>query len=337
MWQKIIPLLALSLFLSTCFQSKPSTPQPPLTQPSLPPVSLGTNHNYAQIDTHALNAPANLRRDLDALAAYLVQPARNQRDKARAIFRWISANIAYDDDAYFRNEYTPHNTRDVLSSGKAVCDGYANLFKQLAERVGLETVMISGFTKGYSYHTRGRLGLVDHAWNAVKIDGQWQLLDSTWGAGYLDGRKKRFVREFEPHYFLPDPAAFIFDHYPDDPRWQLLKNPISKQQFAKLAYLRPAFFKSALELISHPQETLQTAGNLTITLRAPKDSYISALLVQGEQNLPRSLVKLERQGDLYRITPTFPQNGDYRLRIFTKRGIQARTFDWALDYKIRKD
>jgi len=333
MWKKIITLFLLSLSLTACLQSKKPAPQPPSV---LPQVSTNTDYNYAAIDTHALNAPASLRHDLPRLAAYLVKPARNDREKARAIFRWVTANIDYDADSYFRNDYTPHNTEDVLSSGKAVCDGYANLFKQLADQVGLETVMISGFTKGFSYLTRGRLGLVDHAWNAVKIDGQWQLLDSTWGAGYLNGRKKSFERRFKPHYFLTPPAVFIFDHFPDNPRWQLLTNQLSKKAFAQLTYLRSGFFKAGLELISHPQGDLQTRGNLTITLRAPKGSYISALLVQGEKNLPRSLVNLERQGELYSITPSFPKNGDYRLRIFAKRGIQAQTFDWALDYKISK-
>ncbi len=329
--QKIIALTLLSLCLTACLHSKPPAPSP-----ALPSVSYNDNDDYAAIDAHALNAPAHLRSDLSRLSAYLVKPARNQREKARAIFRWITANIDYDAEHYFRNDYTPHNIDAVLGSGKAVCDGYANLFKQLADKVGLESVMVSGFSKGYAYHTRGQLGLVDHAWNAVKIDGQWQLLDSTWGAGYLDGRKKRFVRQFEPHYFLPAAAAFIFDHFPDDPRWQLLAKPLSKQEFTQLAYVRPAFFKSNLELLSHRQESLQTSGDLTINIRAPQNSYISALLVQGETNLPRALVRLDRQGDLYSITPTFPNNGDYRLRIFTKRGLQADTFDWALDYKIRK-
>ncbi len=327
--KKIIALLMLSLFLSACIQ----TPKPPT---NVPPVSLETEERYAMIDAHALNAPPHLRQNLSRLAAYLVKPARDEREKARAIFRWIAANIDYDADSYFRNGHTPNNVGDVLSSGKAVCDGYANLFKQLADKVGLETVMISGETKGYAYHTRGRLGLVGHAWNAVKIEGQWQLLDSTWGAGYLDGRNKRFVREFEPHYFLPAPSAFIFDHFPDDKHWQLLSKPVSKQAFTELAYLRPAFFKSALELVSHPHEALKTRGHLELTIRAPKENYISAVLLQNGERLPRSLVSVDRKGELYTLKPNFPQNGEYRLRIFTKRGIKAQTFDWALDYKIRK-
>ncbi len=328
-------LLVFPLLLSACFNSAPPVVEP-APRPLLPPTTESSDYNYAAIDQYALQAPAQLRQEVTQLADYLVKPARTEREKARAIFRWITANIDYDAENYFNGGQTLNNTAAVLSSGKALCDGYANLFKQLAERAGLESLMISGTTKGYAYHTRGELGLVDHAWNAVKIEGQWQLLDATWGAGYLDGRKKRFIQEFEPHYFLPAPSAFIFDHFPDDPRWQLLPHPQSKQAFSELAYLRPAFFQAGLELVSHPQESLQTSGHLTLVIRAPQGSYISTLLVEGEQYLDRNLVNLERKGDLYYLTPNFPHAGDYTLRIFAKRGVTAKTFNWALDYKIRK-
>ncbi len=330
----LLSIALLSFSLSACFSGQPavSTPQP---QPTLSQIG-GGDYDYRAIDQHALNAPTDLRQRPAQLAQYLIKPARHQREKARAIFRWITANIDYDAYNYFRGGSSPNSTQDVLGSGKAVCDGYANLFKQLADHAGLETVMISGLTKGFSYLTRGRLGAVDHAWNAVKIDGQWQLLDSTWGAGHLNNKTKRFVQNFKPYYFLTPASSFIFDHFPDDKRWQLLPRPKSKSEFEQLAYLRPAFFQSGLQLVSHTQESLDTKGALSIVIRVPKDNYLSAKLIQGEKALPRSQVKLERKGELYYITPTFPHNGDYRLRIFTKRGLKAQYFNWALDYKIRK-
>ena len=269
----IVWLILFSIVLVACVNEEKPAPTPSPKSTLLQTES--TAYDYTAIDFHALRTPSELRQDLPRLAAYLVKPARNEREKARAIFRWITANITYDAKTYFRGDFTPHNTRDVLASGVAVCDGYANLFKQLADLSGLEAVMVSGITKGYAYHTRGRAGLVDHAWNAVKIDGQWQLLDSTWGAGHLDGNKKRFVRDFKEHYFLTPPEQFVFDHFPDDPRWQLLERPNSRQDFENMPYLRPAFFQSGLQLISHPREQVQTDKPLTVVIHAPKGSYIS--------------------------------------------------------------
>ena len=55
--------------------------------------------DYTAIDQHALHTPKSAERTIASLAAYLTRPARNDREKARAIFRWITANIAYDDVA----------------------------------------------------------------------------------------------------------------------------------------------------------------------------------------------------------------------------------------------
>lgn len=44
-----------------------------------------------------------------------------------------------------------------------------------------------------------------HAWNVVKIDGQWLHVDSTWASGY--GAGKEFVKSFQDKYFLVPPKG----------------------------------------------------------------------------------------------------------------------------------
>ena len=46
-------------------------------------------------DRHALQAPAEEEKTVAGLARYLVKPARNDRDKARLIFRWVTSRIDY--------------------------------------------------------------------------------------------------------------------------------------------------------------------------------------------------------------------------------------------------
>jgi len=92
--------------------------------------------------------------------------------------------------------------------------------------VGLESIVVTGLSRRMS----GRGG--DHAWNAVKIGGQWQLLDVTWGAGFVDD-DERFVRRYMPAFFATPPAFFILHHLPDDEQWQLLEKPVSKKEFDK--------------------------------------------------------------------------------------------------------
>ncbi len=161
-------------------------------------------------------------------------------------------------------------------------------------------------------------------------------MDTTWGAGYLDGDKKTFIPKLEDHYFLTPPEQFIFDHFPHDSDWQLLSRPLSKQAFDQLVYLRPDFFRAGLSLVSHKYARIETGSPLNVIIDAPENQYISARLIKDGKSLARSLVSLNRKdGKRYHIRVTFPSPGDYRLRIFTKHGVTVRVFDWALDYQVR--
>ena len=149
------------------------------------------NYSYEEIDRHALNAPASAEASVESLAAYLIEPAKNDREKARAIFRWITENIDYNVEVFFKGGTGATNSEDVLKSRKSVCYGYSDIFLSLAKEAGLEAVRISGYGKGYGYVPgKNFSGPANHAWNAVKINGSWYLMDSTWGAGYVSGDKK---------------------------------------------------------------------------------------------------------------------------------------------------
>ena len=96
--------------------------------------------------------------------------------------------------------------------------------------------------KGIGYSAGDQItGPSDHAWNAVKINGAWYLLDSTWGAGYTD-EQNNFVFDFDDEYFLMPPEQFIYTHFPEDAKWQLLSTPISNNEFADLPDVQRRFF-----------------------------------------------------------------------------------------------
>lgn len=293
----------------------------------------GTIAVYEQIDKHALNTPKAVEQSIASLANYLTKPAKNEREKVRAIYRWITHNIAYDDDSFFSGGFKILNQQDVLKTRRAVCDGYAGLFKRLGQAAGLEVEDISGYSKGYSYSVH-QTDSINHAWNAVKIDGQWQLLDATWGAGYLDAKRKRFVRRFQAHYFLTPPEQFIYDHFPKNSKWQLLPSPVSKSEYDQWVYLRPAFFHYGLAIGSHSQGMINTNNQLTVTLRAPADVGLSAKLFRDNRALDRMHTSIQKQAPQQTIHVTFPQPGEYILRVFAKRLEEPGNFRWALDYRI---
>ena len=105
--------------------------------------------------------------------------------------------------------------------------GYALLYKKMADAIGLECVFIEGNSKGSVFG-----GWESHAWNAVKINDKWELLDVTWAAGFTDENEK-FHQVFQPGFFLTLPRIFALNHFPEDEKWQLLNPPIGKNEFKK--------------------------------------------------------------------------------------------------------
>lgn len=64
------------------------------------------------------------------------------------------------------------NVTSVLLNQRSVCAGYARTYQYLLQRAGL-----------FCAYVEGRIPSVgeDHAWNLVRIDGQFAYVDPTWG------------------------------------------------------------------------------------------------------------------------------------------------------------
>ncbi|ROT40605.1 hypothetical protein SODALDRAFT_376385 [Sodiomyces alkalinus F11] len=159
------------------------------------------------------------------LAHVLCGPFASHTDKARAIFTWFHHNIAYDCAAFFGNSVRSRTPEETIWKGAAVCSGYADTYKAIAERAGLECVVVTGHGKGYGYTSlkkgeRPPPRKVDgHAWNAVRIDGgEWKLLDSCWGAGNVSHVTKQFTPVFKAGEFTKTNDIFGLSHYPKDER-----------------------------------------------------------------------------------------------------------------------
>jgi hypothetical protein len=289
---------------------------------------------FERIDRLALSVPEIAARNVPDLARHLTSNARNDREKARAIFRWLTANIEYDTVGFFRGDYGNLTPEGVLHSRKAVCSGYAQLFASLAEIAGLEVRKISGYSKGYGYSQGDSLPTQsNHAWNAVKIEGRWHLLDATWGAGYLNAQG-RFVRQLENHYFLTDPQQFIYDHLPEETPWQLLERSVSPQEYRELVHMRPAAFRSGMKAKSHRKGTFAAKGEALLTFSASTSALFLATLETGEGRELPGLTMVQRRDETIEVHTHFPGPGTYRLKLFTKDRSESGHYSWALEYGI---
>jgi transglutaminase-like putative cysteine protease len=294
---------------------------------------------YEEIDQHALHVPNESETSLERLAQYLSEPAKDEEDKARAIYRWIVANIEYDTDLFAKvidgAPQQPRTPEEVLRDRKAICSEYSALFKELALLSGIDCVVIKGYAKGYGYAVGSNFSAtIKHSWNAIRIEDEWYLVDSTFGAGNIDIGEGS-TSKIEDFYFLTPPEMFVWNHFPKDSSCQLLATPISKEEFENSPYLRPPFFKNELGIISHPEGVIRTEGGLTVELSVPSDVKIVAYLIdEGGQKLPKGWTSVKRQENLVQILTAIPGPGNYTLRIYSGRGRDIEQLDWTLDYEV---
>lgn len=293
-------------------------------------VSYLNRNEYDRIDTAAASLNYS-GTSVSELASLLSSYTNTELEKARIIYSWLAYHIDYDVPAFLGGEYGDVSPAGVLSSRKGVCSGYANLYVALAEKMGLEAAIVQGYAKGLGYIT-GSDRQINHAWNAVKIDGRWYLLDATWGAGGVSN--DRFVRRFNPHYFATEPEQLIYDHFPSNTNWQLLATPYSQQEFDLLPKVSPQFFQMGLQLVSHKVEKIEAGDRVEIVLQAPEEVIASARLKQGDTLLPPTYHFVQRQGQYLKISASFPHPGLYELEIFSKLRQDSGDYPHAITYQI---
>jgi transglutaminase/protease-like cytokinesis protein 3 len=224
---RALPLAALLILLGHSL---------PLTAPPAPKP-------YDAIDRHALKASPDVETSLAPLARYLVEPATNDKQKARAIYRWITDRIAYDTESFFAHQHPDEAPELTLKRRKALCGGYAMLFKSLCKEAGVKAVVVEGKVKGIGYSESDPSSTGLHGWNSVKLGDEWYLVDATWGAGSINDKSKKFEKRFQEFYFLTPPEALIFTHFPRKENCQLLDEPITEKDFDRQPKASARFFE----------------------------------------------------------------------------------------------
>jgi transglutaminase/protease-like cytokinesis protein 3 len=192
----------------------------PLSQKTTSSPESVLNKDYTAIDEYALSLKKKYT-DLDELAFDLTKNYSDDADKVRAIYRWITGNIAYDCKDARRgcltasklhyaykdpDDYRWQFARKVLRSKKGVCEGYSLLFYELCSSVGIVSCMAEGLAdsdvKWIRFCRKYHCYYPDHAWNKVFVNGNWYYIDATWSSGNCNGRLTKYVRNFNENYYL---------------------------------------------------------------------------------------------------------------------------------------
>ncbi|MBE9221359.1 transglutaminase [Cyanobacterium stanieri LEGE 03274] len=289
---------------------------------------------FSDIDNKAL-AIQYSGNSASELANMLSQYATTDVEKARIIYSWITHNIAYDVVALNTfmnyNIYPDVTVKSVLDNRQTICSGYANLYQQLAQNMGLKSVIVIGYAKGVDYAV-GNDNNVNHAWNGVQIDGKWYILDPTWGAGIINN--DRFEKGFNDFYFATAPQNFIYTHFPENNKWQLLNTPYTRNNFDNLPTVSHHFFSNNFELVTHKNKNIIADNVVNITLKAPQNIVAITSLQSNDQEIEGQHTFIQRQGELINIKASFPERKNYQLKIFGSTPNQENNYPFILGYDI---
>ena len=204
------------------------------------------------LKTHADTTPVDIKKRHSQLSSYLAEPCESDREKVIIFSYWIAKNIRYDLKEVKSNKRNKI-AREVLENRKAVCGGYSALFDQFCENENIPSFYVVGTAWGGILKKTFAKKSLGHGWNAVFVDGQWQLIDVTWCTDIV--KTSAFKKSREMEWIFMDPVKFSETHLPEDPRWQLRNDPNSAKEFWKKKELEKREYNidDSLAILSNKQ------------------------------------------------------------------------------------
>lgn len=239
------------------------------------------NNSFASLDKKSQAVPDSLNGYRE-IAAHLTRNLNSGTEKARALYIWLSHNIQYNlsqKNAEISYSSVDEIIDEALKTKTGVCQHYAELFHAMGQSVGLETYVITGYTRNKA----GEIADLGHAWNGIAIDSKHYLMDVTWAAGYEQNGK--YVHHFRDEYFMISPEIMIQSHMPFDPVLQFLNNPLNNKEFISKDFLKlekPGKF--AFNDTIQQEKKLSKLKQLDFTSRRIKANGVQNKLIQKQLN-----------------------------------------------------
>lgn len=136
-------------------------------------VSWSTSGNYMTLN-FIYNTDVETLKQMKQETRTLLQEAKSKINVSGlsdyqivcAVNDYLCDIVVYPDKEPYANE--SHTAWSAFKYGSAVCDGYSRAAKLLLNEFGIECDIVIGDAGG------------GHAWNLVKLDGNWYQMDVTW-------------------------------------------------------------------------------------------------------------------------------------------------------------
>lgn len=118
------------------------------------------------------------RAQLETVIQKIIAGAPASTDEYEVVkyfYDYIVLHTEYD-----LNAEDNQNICSVFLNGSSVCQGYAKAMQYLLQRKGMTAELVTGNVQSSS-------GSGSHAWDLVKVNGNWYYVDPTWGDASFSG------------------------------------------------------------------------------------------------------------------------------------------------------
>ena len=199
----------------------------------------------------------------------IIKPNMTDSDKIRAINQYICKTLAYDTTLTNYSAYA-----GLLGNNKTVCQGYSLLAYRMLTEAGIETRIITGEAGGNA-----------HAWNMVKVAGEWYHLDTTWNDPVPDK-----VGRYLETYLLLSSKQISTDH-----TWDVAVYPVAPKSYVESTTL-PVVVPPVVKGVVDKLTDLNTIDNGTVMIG---NRVFSLMYANDTSNIAEITAEIIKGGKIY--------------------------------------
>lgn len=123
--------------------------------------------NYTMDSAQKEKRLVQINRVVDECLSHISMEASDY-EKVKYVYEYLVSNTEYNQDAPDNQ-----NIYSVFVGKQSVCQGYAKATQFLLQKLGIQCTLVIGNVVGVRDE--------GHAWNLVRVDGQYYYVDTTWG------------------------------------------------------------------------------------------------------------------------------------------------------------
>ena len=263
----------------------------------------------------------------------------SEKEKSYVIFIWECNNINYDLESLLEGRYVDCTPEGAFTNGKTICSGYSSLYKDIASHIGLNVLCISGYAKGIGYYPGKKLTYANHEYNVIKIDGNWHVIDCTWGSSHIKGKLN--IKIFNEFYFLANPELLIKTHFPAEKKWQLTEKRYTLVEFLKWPKVSSYFYICGFSKYFPEVAVLNLKNVNTQKFIIWGDNiknievFCHVSFMKGDNYIDQSGLSLvSPYEDRFEIDCRFNKKGTYIVQIFGKKDERQNYCGEMIKYKV---